>query len=173
MKNEVVLSDRVEPCGSVGDLRNIYALGSFSPDKLYFIEVSTVEPEGNDDASKSVGGKMKLPVRSVGCRDRQYFFSADMRFISHPGIRCVFPAMRALTLSIETVAGRRVASLKLGEHTVYSGRARKTLAAAIEDLAQWAARQTDEAFEFPDEVVAAMKSLDDFSTASDLGDPVE
>lgn len=183
MSEEIILSDRVEPCGSVGDLRNVYAIGSFDPSAKYFIEVETVEQEPAsleaEDVEKARTGKIKLPVKSVGFRDRQYFYAADMRFVNSVGMKCVFPVERKLTLDVETGAGRRIITLSLGDHPIFASRARTTLADALDEAAQWAVKQPDGAFEFPAEVLTAIESIgsdmkrpdDDFTSASDFGGP--
>ena len=156
----------VEPCGSVGDLVNIYCLPKYDSETRYFIEIDTLPADGTDDPA----GKMKLPVRSIGHRDRQWFFATDLRFLKSPGIEPVFPIERTLELAVDSAHGITIAALTIFGEPLFVSRGRKTVADAIEELARWAASQIEHfpgRWTFPSPIIKAIETVNGIETRSD------
>jgi hypothetical protein len=153
----------VEPCGNVGDLSSIYSLPKYDPETVYFIEVETIT-DGVD------GGKMKLPVRSIGYRERGFYFATDLRFLKSHGFEPVFPVDRTLDLAVDSAHGITVAALTIQGEPLIASRGRSAVGDAIEELARWAGKQIElypGRWTFPEPIHKAIETLDGFETRSD------
>jgi len=149
------LAEKGIPCGPTMDLRNVYQLGSYEPEKYrYVITIST----SHDGSGES--GEMELPVQSVGRSGIHYFFATDYRFLSYPGAECVFPEVNQVRISTESSQAGTVGVLSCRGFELYRSKTRKSVADVMEELAGWAVKQVHGRWDFPREIAEAVAALD-------------
>lgn len=141
----VNLNNSGRRAGSVGELRDVYKLGSYDPEFEYLIEIATIEGE-------TERGLVSAPVRSVARIGITYYFASDLRFLNYPNSVCVFPTENELTLQEQKgFDNKTAAQLVFDGFPVKRSRARETREEAMAELADWAGMQGDR-WTFPGEI---------------------
>ena len=152
VRTVVILNNSGKRVGSIGELRNVYTLGSYDPDIDYRIEVETL-----DDCAQGSGGALDCPVRSVGKVGLQYYFATDLRFINYPKADCIYPEGGDLELeSSKDFGGACMSRLAYQGYPVFGSRKRATERESLEELAAWARLQRPGRWVFPDSVAVLM-----------------
>jgi hypothetical protein len=142
----VKLNDSGRRAGSVGELRDVYKLGSYDPEIEYLIEIATIEGE-------TERGLVSAPVRSVARIGLVFYFASDLRFLNYPGAECVFPTDNKLDLQYQAgIDHKTTAQLVFDGYPVKRSRARLLQKDALAELADWASMQGDR-WEFPEIIV--------------------
>jgi len=163
----VILNNSGRRAGSLGDLRNVYSLGSYDPDIDYRIEVETLVTEDGEDHDR---GALDLPVRSVGKIGLQYYFATDLRFVNYPQADCVLPTTNELTLQEATgFRGAITGQLVFDDFLIFRSRERKERSDVLEELGGWARLQGDR-WKLPADVVEAIAAIEKAERELSKGD---
>jgi len=149
----LVLNDHGERAATVGDLRDVWSLGSYDAGVSYWIELDTLNNAGTFARRR---GRVRLPVGSIGKIDGRFYFATDMRFVVYPGATCVMPSENRIELTTWEVGGGWRGSFYLCGVVLFSVTTRINRDDVLADLVMWAVGQTAGRFVFPPEIVGLM-----------------